>query len=235
MVKTGIGTEWYVLSEEFFDPEEDNLRLFQPYLYANFLRDTYDRVHFPKDGSKFSVEAKFGFARNLRLVESDSTSQIERTNFSLRMLANKIIRAGEQSAFRLSADAGFISGTENNFLNRFYIGREIPHERTHVEFTGLPYMAVPVTAYALGGIKYRFEWMPDLFASAIVNYGYYQLRDFSVINSIPTQNVQKENASIFGAGIELGWMTLVGPAIFSAEYNILDERMNYVLHLGYVF
>ena len=235
LVSTGIGREGYVRTEEFFDPEEDNLRLNQTYLQVKFLRDTYDRLHFPQDGSQVIFEGKYSFSRKLKLLESDSSSAIASNNAMLRLQASKVFPASKKVKPVVFFDAGYTHEVENNFLNRFYLGRSIPNEITHTEFTGLAYMERPVSAYAIGGLKLQVEALPDIFTSAIFNYGYYNLKSFKVDEIGITEQVVNEKGSLFGAGVELGWLTVLGPTIFTAEYNFVQKRMNYSLHLGYIF
>lgn len=235
LASAGIGTEGYVKAEEFFDPEEDNQRLNQTYLQVKFLRDTYDRVHFPKDGSKVVFEGKYSFDRKLKLVESDTTSAIASTNSMLRLQASRVFPLSKRLNPVILFDGGYIQNVENNFLNRFYLGRTIPNEITHVETTGLAYMEKPVSTYAQAGFKLQFEVLPDIFTSGMFNYTYYELKSFKVNELGITKEVLTEKDSFFGAGIELGWLTVIGPAIFTAEYNFIDKRTNYSLHLGYIF
>jgi NTE family protein len=235
LVSAGIGAERYVKAEEFFDPDEENQRLHQTFLQAEFLRDTYDRIHFPTDGSKVVIEGKYAFARKLELVDSDTTSAIASRNSMLRLQATKIFSVSKRINPFLSFDGGYIHEVENNFLNRFYLGRAIPNEVTHVESVGLNYMEKPVSAYGQVGLKMQIETLPNIFTSPMFNYTYYQLKSLQVNETGITDEVITEKDSFFGAGIELGWLTVIGPAIITAEYNFSETRMNYSLHLGYVF
>lgn len=235
LVSAGIGAERYVKAEEFFNPDEENQRLNQTFLQVEFLRDTYDRIHFPTDGSKVVFESKYAFARKLELVDSDTTSAIASTNSMMRLQATKIFSVSKRINPFLSFDGGYIHQVENNFLNRFYLGRAIPNEVTHVESVGLNYMEKPVSAYAQVGLKMQIEALPNIFTSPMFNYTYYQLKSFEVNETGITEEVITEKDSFFGAGIELGWLTVIGPAIITAEYNFAETRMNYSLHLGYIF
>ena len=235
LVSAGIGAERYVKAEEFFDPDEENQRLNQTFLQAEFLRDTYDRIHFPTDGSKVVVEGKYAFARNLELVDSDTSSAIASTNSMLRLQATKIFSVSKRINPFVMFDGGYIHEVENNFLNRFYLGRSIPNEVTHVETVGLNYMEKPVSTYAQAGLKLQIEALPNIFTSPMFNYVYHELKSLEVDESGITDKVITEKDSFFGAGIELGWLTVIGPAIVTAEYNFMEKRMNYALHLGYVF
>jgi outer membrane protein assembly factor BamA len=235
LASAGIGAERYVKAEEFFDPEEENQRLNQTFLQAKFLRDTYDRIHFPTDGSKVVIEGKYAFARKLELVDSDTTSAIASTNSMLRFQATKIFSVSKKINPFLSFDGGYIHEVENNFLNRFYLGRSIPNEVTHVETTGLNYMEKPVTAYAQGSLKLQIEALPDIFTSPMFNYTYYELKSLKVDETGITNQIITESGSLFSTGIELGWLTVIGPAIVTAEYNFIESRINYSLHLGYIF
>ena len=96
-------------------------------------------------------------------------------------------------------------------------------------------MELLATTYAFGGLKLRLEPKSNFFASILFNYGYYKLENFLVIDEIVTDEEITQSGAIMGTGIELGMMTRIGPAHFTAEYNILENRTNFTLHLGYVF
>ena len=51
-----------------------------------------------------------------------------------------------------------------------------------------------------------------------------------VVESIPEQM-----DNILGAGLELGFVSPLGPGRLSAEYNLKESRVNFALHLGYLF
>ena len=235
LILTGLGIESYGKTEEFFDPDSDDLRLRQYYFQLKFLRDNYDRLHFPKDGSRLLFEGKYTFNRELILVESDSSSAIHSNNALLRLQAGKVFPMSKRIKPVVSIDAGYIRRVENNFLNRFYLGRGIPNEITHVEFMGLRYMEKPTSAYAIGSFKLRTEPFQNIFASPVFNYAYAELKSMQLNETGMPSEVITKKESIFGGGIELGWLTVLGPAILTSEYNFKEKRMNFFFHLGYIF
>ena len=235
LISTGLGLERYVRSEEFFDPEEDDLRLDQYYFQLNFTRDTYDRLHFPTEGSQLKFEGKYSFGRELELLESDTTSAINSTNAMLRLQGTKVFPISKRVIPVVTLDGGYTKNVENNFLHRFYLGRALPDEVTHTEFMGLRYMEQPVSAYAMGAFKLQIETLPKIFTSPVFNYAYYQLKTQDISSGTMSEEIKTEEGSIFGAGLELGWLTILGPAIFTAEYNFDNKKMNFSLHIGYYF
>ena len=132
-------------------------------------------------------------------------------------------------------DAGWINFEQDNFLNQFYLGRAVPGELTHVEFVGLDYSEVAVTRYALSGIKLRLEPKPNIFASAIFNYGRYSAGEFIKVFDGVSGTSAAVTKTIIGVGGELGFITPLGPGRFTAEYNLEETRANFSLHLGYAF
>jgi len=48
-------------------------------------------------------------------------------------------------------------------------------------------------------------------------------------------DIVEQEDQLFGIGLDVGLLTGIGPASFSTQYNLMDNRINFVLHLGYIF
>ena len=171
----------------------------------------------------------------LELGFSDSTFTIPYKNSAIHLQAAKAFSFWKKVTPIVGLSGGYIRRTENNFLNRFYLGRALPHEISHVEFMGLRYMEMPVSAYAMGQFKLQIEPFKDIFTSLIYNTARYSLKEFKEEGGFVTNEVISKTGDLHGAGIELGWLTRLGPAVFTTEYNFQQERLNFSLHIGHLF
>lgn len=235
LVKLGVGLEQYSQSRALFDPEAENLRLNQTNLYFNLKRDTYDRLHFPRVGSVASFAAKFSFGGSLKEFAAGTTLVNDDLNGLVRTYFGRVFPVSKKFAIKWGVDAGISAYANNNFLTLFYLGRSIPYENNFVEFAGFAYMERPATAYAFTSLKMRFEPKSNLFTSLIVNYGYYDVKNFLVTDEAGTTESDSSRDPIFGAGLELGYMTALGPIKLDGQYNFLTNQSNFALHMGYFF
>jgi NTE family protein len=231
----GVGVERYMQRIQAFKKDTEDLQFDQAYVNLNLIRDTYDRYRFPSSGSFFSLDGKFAYASQLKISRSDNKIDYTKPNVMARLQYNKVFPVEEKFAIKWYNDAGVIFSEEDNYLNLFYLGRAIPSELTHVEFVGLDFAELPVTAYALTGLKLRYEPKTNIFTSLLFNYGYYETLPYISSlkgNTITTKAVNKK---IVGMGGELGFITPIGPGSMTMEYNLEEKRVNFSLHLGYFF
>jgi len=234
-ISGGIGLERYAQRAKLFEGDSKDLELNQAILNVGFLRDNQDRELFPTKGSYLSLDGKFAIAGNLVQPRLDTEIELEAFNKFARFQFRNVFPVSPQFAVEWYNDAGWIDFEQDNFLNQFYLGRAVPGELTHVEFVGLDYAELAVTRYALSGIKLRLEPKPNIYASAMFNYGSYKANEFIQVidrNTITSTAVSKK---IIGVGGELGFITPIGPGRFTAEYNLEETRANFSLHLGYAF
>ena len=235
LLQLGIGLDRYMQRLNFFDSDTEDLRLNQAYASLGFLRDNLDRVLFPTKGSYLALDGKFAFSGSLRESRSDFTTDLEDFNKFLRFQFKTVFPLGEYIAVEWYNDAGWIDFEQDNYLNLFYLGRAIPDELTHVEFVGLDYVELAVSAYAFSGVKFRLEPKPNIFTSIMFNYGRFETPEHLRIiegNSILNPS---DSGSIIGIGGELGFITPIGPGRATVEYNLNETRLNFSLHLGYLF
>lgn len=235
LISTGIGLERFVRSEEFFDPNKEDTRFNQAFLQFRFLRDTYDREHFPRSGSFVQLDGQYSFQRSLKSEGSDTIVAIPNNNAKIRFHAVKAFPISSKLTSVIGLNAAYTQKVENNYLNRYYLGRAMTGELSHIEFAGLRYMEQPVSAFAAARLKLQVEPVADFFTSLVFNSAFYNLENYEIIDGLVTGNVIKEEETIYGIGLELGMLTRLGPAVFSAEYNFLYNRPNFFLHIGHAF
>ena len=230
----GIGIDRISQNEAFFDPDTEEVRLNQVNLFAAVHRDTYDRYHFPRKGSFLQIEGHYSIGGNLLKKSLDQKFELNSLNLMARFQYRKVIPFGKRFVVHWFNDAGISKYSESNLLQLFYLGRQIPYEMNTINFYGLDYMEFPAHTYAMTGVKFRVEPEDDVFGSLVFNYGYFDLSDFEdeQINMIPDED---RKGNIFGAGLEIGAKTILGPALLSAEYNFENNSINFAFHLGYEF
>jgi len=234
-LSVGYGIEGLSQNKKFFDPDSDEVKLTQQYAFFSLDRDTYNRFHFPTDGSLIGLTAK-GIPRG-KLRRDNIGSIIENFNFSFR-IQGQVSRAFRLSKIFTLQWNNYIGYQKyengNNLINLFYLGRSLPNEPQHVPFQGLRYMEQPADRYAISCLSLQLEVFNNKFIVGHFNYGYYHVPSFDFFSGTMIAVQQRENY-IAGVGLEAGLLTTIGPASFKTQYNLEDNRFNFILHLGYQF
>lgn len=235
LFSSGLGLERYVRSEEYFDADDNNLSTNQVFSEVRFMHDSYNEMHFPSDGHLFEVRGKYGFNRNMSRKAIDSISTINADNLMLSAQLSKAFKLSEKVAAVVGLHGGYTQRVENNYFHRFYLGRALPNEMTHIEFAGLRYMELPVSSFAQLHTKLQVEVAKDIFTSLRFDSGYYELKTNPVEGGVVSNKVDTQSDYLFGLALDLGMKTRFGPISFSTEYNIDLNRLNFILHVGHNF
>lgn len=229
-ISVGFGMERFSQNDKFFDPNTEQVKLFQFNNYLNFFRDTYNRKDFPTHGSYLGLETKLAITGRItkpfeNIIRNEPVQGVAKFAF------NKVFPIAEHLHFQWYNEAGVLSLEEGNILQSFFLGRELDHAQTHTYFAGLRYMEQPATSFYLSGLKFQYEPLSNIFFSLLANYGAFHLEEIKYgEGTLPTQNGQ-----LWGAGVELGWLTLAGPLKFATEYNFGNGAVSFYLHLGHYF
>ena len=233
-LSTGIGIDRYSQNEAFFDPDTEEVRLNQINLFAAINRETFDRLHFPHSGSLLQINGKYAMGGSLLKKTLDEKFDLISANAMIKFEYQKVFAIDKKFAMHWYNDAGYSVFTESNLLQLFYLGRNIPYENNTSNFFGLDYMELPAHRYAISGMKFRIEPVKDVFGSLVFNAAYFDLSEFEdeQVSMIPDED---RKGFIYGAGLELGAMTIVGPTYFTTEYNFKMRNLNFSFHLGFVF
>jgi NTE family protein len=234
-LSSGFGIERFVRSDEYFDDDDNNLVTNQLFNRVCFFLDRYKEMYFPREGYQLLLEGKYAFRRSIDRLASDSTSTIADDNTMLRLLVDKAFPLSKELSAVFGLHGGYIGNVENNYLHRFYLGKSLVNEMSHVEFYGLRYMEIPVTAFVFGQAKLQAEIVQDVFATFIFNGGYYESKSFKTEGAVVSNKVLTEKDYLYGLGLELGTITRLGPLTFSTEYNLKLNRMNFFFHIGHDF
>ncbi len=239
VVSAEIGLERFAKRDDIFNRKTEDLGLNQAFLGVRYVFDTYDRQTFPVEGSYLEFEGRIPLFSNIRFPDELSIDRLSNYRKFARLKYSRIFKVDEKFSIKLNADTGYTEfesdGDPNNFLSMFYLGRGLPEESSHVEFVGLDYMGIPVSEYWMAGVKFRTEFFDNIFTSVLFNYGQYRARDYNIVNDNLVETIPTEIDQMLGVGLELGFVTPIGPGRLGAEYNIPNQNTNFVLHLGYRF
>ncbi len=239
VVSAEIGLERFAKRDDIFNRKTEDLGLNQAFLGLRYVFDTYDRQTFPVEGSYLEFEGRIPLFSNIRFPDELSIDRLSNYRKFARLKYSRIFKVDEKFSIKLNADTGYTEfesdGDPNNFLSMFYLGRSLPEESSHVEFVGLDYMEIPVSEYWMAGVKFRTEFFDNIFTSVLFNYGQYRARDYNIVNDNLVETIPTEIDQMLGVGLELGFVTPIGPGRLGAEYNIPNQNTNFVLHLGYRF
>ncbi len=231
----GYGVEGISQNQRFFDPDSDEVKLTQQYAFFSLNRDTYNRLHFPTKGSIISLSARGITTGKITRDNINSISEDIGLSFRAQLEFNRNFRLHKKTTLRWYNSAGY-QHYENgdNLINLFFLGRALPNEPQHISFQGLRYMEQPADRYAISGLSLQYEMFHHKFITGHVNYGYYHTPKFDIFSDTMVE-IQEQEDTLFGVGLEAGLLTGIGPASFSTQYNLLENRFNFVLHLGYIF
>jgi len=234
-LSVGYGVEGLSQNKKFFDPDSDEVKLTQQYAFFSLDRDTYNRFHYPTQGSIIGLSFKAILRGKIR--RDNIGSIIEDFNFSLRIQgkASRAFRLNKIFTLQWSNYVGYQKYENgNNLINLFYLGRSLPNESQHIPFQGLRYMEQPADRYAVSGLSLQLEAFNNKFLVGHFNYGYYHVPAFDFFSGGMIEVQERENY-LAGIGLEIGLLTTIGPASFMTQYNLEDSRVNFILHLGYQF
>lgn len=226
----GVGMERFSKNENFFNPDTEEIKLFQFNNYLNFFWDTYDRKHFPTKGSLFELEARLAITGRLTrpfesFIRNEPVQGVAKFSFS------KVFPLRSKLHVQWYNEAGTLSLNEGNILQSFFLGRDLEQSQTHTYFAGLRYMEQPATSFYLSGLKFQYEPLPNIFASWYFNVGEFQVEEIKLGEQI----LAADRGLLWGTSLELGWLTLAGPVKFATEYNMGNGVISFYLHLGHYF
>ncbi len=232
----GIGADMVIQKQRFNLSQLESVNLKQTYAFANFERDNYNRKYFPTKGFNIDINGKYIFAGNLETkIEGGSTAGV-RDNYYVQAAFSKIFPIGKKVALQWYNKAGYANLKQGNYINLFYLGRNLSYEERAVAFIGFDYMEQLAQRYAFSGLNFQWEPAKGYFLSALFNVGYFELDEFEIVRTeeLVTQSEQKEYMS--GIGLRAGMLVRqFGPISLNTEYNFLTENFHVFLTIGYGF
>ena len=234
----GWGTEIFVQKQVFSIDQSESVNLSQNYFFLEYIRDKLNRKHFSTKGYEIIVKGKYIAGGELRTRVPSVENQSTAGNYYGQIKYNHIFPIGKKEKFSVhwTNQAGYAELNENNYINLFYLGNTLPTQDQHVSFTGFGYMEQLANRYAFSGLKLQWEPAYWYFVSGLVNYGYFELDDFDLVQEGEVFNKNAIKSQMFGVGIELGMLfRQFGPMTLTSEYNFDTKNFNTFIRMGYAF
>ena len=232
----GWGTEIYVQKQIFSTQELESANLSQNYLFLEYSRDKLNRKYFSTKGYKIDFKGKYVIKGTLRSRVEEVQDAAVDENYYGQFNYTHVFPLGKKSTLQWFNYAGYSELKQNNYINSFYLGTTLPQQDYFVEVVGLDYMEQLANRYAISGLKFQLEPMDNYFLSALVNYGYYELDDFNLVQEGEVLTKTEIKDDMIGVGIELGMLVRqFGPLTLRSEYSFDTEKLNTYLRIGYSF
>jgi outer membrane protein assembly factor BamA len=224
--KAGIGGEHFSENPRFFSLTDLYARSQRWVTSAQLIRDTYDRTYFPTDGSLSQVWMEYNLSGLLEEAVADGANHRMEGFATFGGRVHKAFHIGKNWWVDASAGAGHADYEKDHFLQRFYLGRDIPENRRFYEVYGLNIGEISASTFGFARIQLRTQIGSNNFVGLGYNQGFWAL----IIN-----NKRIAEGDFKGAGLELGRVTPLGPLRFTVEYNFDYERFNFSFFAGYRF
>jgi len=200
--------------------------------------NSLDKHAFPRTGQLVSIDAAYfiGQSSSLSFYKPDGevTSDLSEAGIELSDFLQTSIR-WESNIFindKLTAFSQFQSGFnffyDQDILNMFNMGGTNNILDNQITFAGLSKYDVNSNSIIAGGLGLRYNVWEDLYLTPIVNAALYDF-EFSEIGLISMDNF------VFGAGIDLGYDTAIGPIEITISYSPQKENVLAYLNLGWSF
>lgn len=225
-IKAGVIGEQFSENPRFFTLNDQQSRLKQWSLNAQFFRDTYDRSYFPKNGSMTHLWAQYSLAGKAEDAKDTGNNFNTDGSLHLGVKLHKAFKIARVWWLDVSLGAAWSQTNQDHLLQRFYIGRSVPDDFRFFEVYGFQQTELMPTAFAFSRLQIRTEVKENYFVALGYNYGQW---------SLDPKDVRSVTGIISGLGLELGCLTPFGPLRFMTEYNLNYERFNFSFFAGYRF
>lgn len=234
-LEIGLLSEYLSSNERFISLTPTNNILDRQAIFAEFIRDTYDRAIFPRKGSRSSIYLQRGISGRERLP--DQGFEPLGNNTTLNARHRGILPFGSRVVAVTELAAGFVQYQRQNILNKLYLGRPLPNEPFFFNAYGKRHMELALSGFATAAFGLRFEIGQDNFVGLHYQYGLTAITDSPLITFDRGKflNPDRVNGSFQGFGLILGTNTFLGPVQLNAEYDPVDGSTNFNLHFGYYF
>jgi len=203
--------------------------------YARLTRDIRDRKYYPTRGSFIQITGSYlidGISK-----QDGVSGEIRQSQTGGRVIGqyDRAISIHDRFTMHWYNAAGYANYSDSDFLNLFYLGRDLPYEEVQTFFAGLRYMEQPANYFGLTGVKFQWEIWKNQFLTAMYNYGYFNLENFNYNSPDIAVPVLDTEGHLHGIGLEAGMVTQLGPIRVRGEYLFDSQQLSAVLMLGYTF
>ncbi len=232
----GVSTEYLSQLQKFLEDLNASKNILrQLSTHAKLTYDTYNRKYFPVQGTNLSVNAKLVLDGTIKNEIETSIEKSVALNSSLQLAFSQVFKIVPEMTLLWYNYAGITQYETADFINLFYLGRNLSYESQFIPFTGYKYMQQPADQYAFSGLKVQVEPFEGKFISINYNLGYFHSPEFVVEENEGQLRILEMEGRMSGAGLELGLNSTLGPIIFRSEYNFETRLFNFIFQMGFEF
>jgi len=207
-------------------------------LYLRWKHNSLNRNAFPQSGTSFNVSSTFFFNQNPSLKFENPEGLISRNLKEVDIIMKNYLQVGidwqsyipinGKNTLNTQLAGGYNFNYEQRFINMFNLGGTYPFLRNQIAFAGLNEYQVLSKSILLAGLEWQYNIWESFFVNPVVNAAIY---DFE-LESIPEYPFGKY---VLGAGINLGYLSPVGPLEISFTYSPQTDRVLAYINLGWTF
>ena len=219
--------------------EDDAKHTFKPELYCYYFFNNEDQTDFPTSGWNVNMLGKCIMYDG---VFSDAES---RPYFTVQGNVRKSFPIGQRHAFRVGLVGAMRLGKmELDPYDQFFIGGQskMYYLDNLMRFTGLPFVSIMTEYAAYTKTAWQWNFYKNFYAVANCDAGYF--RDFITMDIYDYMyNYFNEgykhwfepNHFVMGAGLTLGYKTMVGPIELELSKSNYVDKWNLFVNVGYWF
>lgn len=222
-----------LLTEEMIEGSNTGFETFLMWRYHSLNRNS-----FPLSGRKFSAQASV-FHNQTPSIEaityegneislSDLDIEIE-TFVQTSLIWESYFPLNDRFTQITRLQAGYNFNYTQGFLNSFNVGGTSFILDKQFTFSGLSEYGVITSSLMSGAFGMQYNIGSSVFASALVNAGMY---DFTLDE---LEKVTYSDNVLLGAGLSLGYLSLLGPIEITFSYSPQTNKIIGYLNLGWSF
>ena len=224
----------------YYDADEDDAKhTFKPEMYCYYFFNNEDQTDFPTSGWNVNM---LGRCIMYDGVFSDADS---RPYFTVQGNVRKSFPIGQRHAFRVGVVGAMRLGKmELEPYDQFFIGGQskMYYLDNLMRFTGLPFVSIMTEYAAYTKTAWQWNFYKNFYAVANCDAGYF--RDFITMDIYDYMyNYFNEgykhwfepNHFVMGAGLTLGYKTMVGPIELELSKSNYVDKWNLFVNVGYWF
>ncbi|NTW23599.1 MAG: hypothetical protein HGA37_02775 [Lentimicrobium sp.] len=206
--------------------------------FISWRYHTLNRNSFPLSGQKLSLQTSVFHNQNPTLkaitYEGNETSPTDLdievgTFLQTSILWESYFPVSEHFTQISSIQAGYNFNYNQGFLNSFNVGGTSFILDKQFTFAGLNEYGVITSSAITGAYGMQYQIGNSIFVSALVNAGMY---DFALDN---LGKVTYSDNALLGAGMSLGYLSLLGPIEITFSYSPQTDKIIGYLNLGWSF
>jgi len=222
-----------LLTEEMVNGTNTGFETFLMWRYHSLNRNS-----FPLSGRKFSAQASVFHNQNpsLKAISYEgneiSLSDLEidiETFLQTSLIWESYFPVNDHFTQITRLQAGYNFNYTQGFLNSFNVGGSSAILDKQFTFSGLGEYGVITSAIMSGAFGMQYNIGSSVFATALVNAGMY---DFALDK---LGKVTYNNNALIGAGLSLGYLSLLGPIEITFSYSPQTDKIIGYLNLGWSF